>query len=787
MTLLTGTAAADDPFDISEGDILIKKGDSLNFLNVIVGSNAPASVPIGGTINIIGTSMTNTVVVDGTDLDEFDTDLVTIEINNLEITSTTRSAFSLQNGANVKLILSGENILTGGTAANYAGQAGLEVQEDCSLEIAGDGKLTATGGNGINGDSVVGGGGGGGGSGIGSGGGRANGGIGGSVGSIVISEAVIITANGGSSSAGGGGSGIGIGGGGFYSKDIDGAGGSVDIIEISAAATITANGGSSSAGGGGSGIGSGGGGLNYESIGGSGGSVGIIEISAAATITANGGNGEVSGSDNAGGGGGSGIGTGGGGRNDEKDGGVGGSVNTIDISAASTITANGGVGGGSGIGSGGGGGSAGGGGGGGGGSVDFIIVGEAVIITANGGVGGGSGIGGGGGSGNTNRGGDGGSVGIIKIGAATAIAAKGGVGGVDGVVVGGGGSGIGSGGGGGSKADKGGIGGIGGSVETIEINDVATITVNGGIGGESDLIDDVGGDGSGIGSGGGGNSADDVNGGDGGSVGSVKISGEKTDIIVVSGGIGRGAPGKDDINTGDANILIDGGNILILNQPETANAVFKNNGGDLIYPVSFKVMENEKNQKQLGNVGISVENSLYQAITRENANDRLTALSASLSPEETAFCEEGTVTLWLPSDGETETTLFLTHEEIACTTKQVVNIVENIYENPTGGELIPIYLETSASGSKGGSTTGGAKVVETVKGDEVGSGNSGNSEKQGTDSSQVSNNDGDKKPEAGDTNNDAKKGLSRTGWILIGIVFMIAAAGIGVYLYRKNK
>ena len=94
---------------------------------------------------ITGSSTTNVILVNGVD--------VTITISDLDIRipldkndETARTwvpAIRLVNGANLHLILEGENTLKGGNMC-----AAIEVPEGCTLTISGEGSLKATGGEG---------------------------------------------------------------------------------------------------------------------------------------------------------------------------------------------------------------------------------------------------------------------------------------------------------------------------------------------------------------------------------------------------------------------------------------------------------------------------------------------------------------------------------------------------------------------------------------------------------------------------------------------------------------
>ena len=94
---------------------------------------------------ITGSSTTNVILVNGVE--------ATITISNLDIqiphdkndvtASTWVPAIRLMNGANLHLILEGENTLKGGDMC-----AAIEVPEGCTLTISGEGSLKATGGEG---------------------------------------------------------------------------------------------------------------------------------------------------------------------------------------------------------------------------------------------------------------------------------------------------------------------------------------------------------------------------------------------------------------------------------------------------------------------------------------------------------------------------------------------------------------------------------------------------------------------------------------------------------------
>lgn len=314
--LTAGTALAAGPYNIADGDILIEKDTIAGNLSVTVGLGSPDSISITETVNIIGTSTSNVVIIDGTDLNG---QIIKIQIEDLAITSSDNSAFSLQNGANVSLILSDDNYLTGGTVSGGEGKAGLNVPEDCKILISSlgndpeSGSLTAIGGSGSGRNGS--------GSGIGSDGGESNTIITKDSGKINIQNSTITTV-GGNISAGGNSSSITI---------------QNSIITATGGGSL----GSMYSGGGGSGIGSGGGGSR-----GAGGIVDSILIQNSTIIVAGGVGGVgISGSNDSGGG--SAIGSGGGGAGNHN-GGVhyGGKINSIEISGAETniIAVSGGIG-----------------------------------------------------------------------------------------------------------------------------------------------------------------------------------------------------------------------------------------------------------------------------------------------------------------------------------------------------------------------------------------------------------------------------------------------------------
>ena len=92
---------------------------------------------------ITGSSTTNVILVSGVDATITISDLdIQIPIdNNAETATNWIPAIRLGNGANLNLILEGENTLKGGDMC-----AAIEVPEGCTLTISGEGNLKATGG-----------------------------------------------------------------------------------------------------------------------------------------------------------------------------------------------------------------------------------------------------------------------------------------------------------------------------------------------------------------------------------------------------------------------------------------------------------------------------------------------------------------------------------------------------------------------------------------------------------------------------------------------------------------
>lgn len=119
--------ASTGTYDIANGGIVINS-DTLEQYN---------------DATITGSSMTNVILVSGVDATITISNLdIQIPIdNNAETATNWIPAIRLANGANLNLILEGENTLKGGDMC-----AAIEVPEGCTLTIRGEGSLKATGG-----------------------------------------------------------------------------------------------------------------------------------------------------------------------------------------------------------------------------------------------------------------------------------------------------------------------------------------------------------------------------------------------------------------------------------------------------------------------------------------------------------------------------------------------------------------------------------------------------------------------------------------------------------------
>ena len=231
-------------------------------------NSSSVTITEGDTYTITGssTTTTNTITVNSGVT-------ATITLSNVTIdrSETTGTAFDIQSGANVTLILDGTNTLTGGGYDDFDGvmaAPGIHLPSGATLTIQGNGSLTVTGGDGgTNGSGGA--------------------GIGGNIRTVTsAAEAcgTITVLSGTVKVEGGGGvpGGVGIGGGTSNTSGSGGAGGNVTIR----GGSVTITGGSSSnSGSGGAGIG---GGAGFSSAnGGAGGTV----IITGGTVTVTGGNG----------------------------------------------------------------------------------------------------------------------------------------------------------------------------------------------------------------------------------------------------------------------------------------------------------------------------------------------------------------------------------------------------------------------------------------------------------------------------------------------------------------
>lgn len=131
LTLFIGMGRAQEPttLDISKGSITFTDD---GYTQEDTGTTGNGSVTITGTT----TDKTKTVNVKSGEHE------ITLEGVSIQVPGDNACAFPIENGAKVILILKGENTLESG---NY--RAGLQVPEGATLEIKGEGSLTATGGN----------------------------------------------------------------------------------------------------------------------------------------------------------------------------------------------------------------------------------------------------------------------------------------------------------------------------------------------------------------------------------------------------------------------------------------------------------------------------------------------------------------------------------------------------------------------------------------------------------------------------------------------------------------
>lgn len=139
--LAAGVELPEIEVSMDGGIALLASTGTYNIADRGIGINSDTLEQYEGA-TIMGTSTTNVILVNGVD--------VTITISNLDIqipfvkndetASTWVPAIRLMNGANLNLILEGENTLKGGNMC-----AAIEVPEGCTLKISGEGSLTATG------------------------------------------------------------------------------------------------------------------------------------------------------------------------------------------------------------------------------------------------------------------------------------------------------------------------------------------------------------------------------------------------------------------------------------------------------------------------------------------------------------------------------------------------------------------------------------------------------------------------------------------------------------------
>jgi len=298
---------------------------------------------------------------------------------------------------------------------------------------------------------------------------------------------------------------------------------------------------------------------------------------------------------------------------------------------------------------------------------------------------GGSGIGGGGGVADSGIGGGGGDSGKITIIDST-VYAKGGKGGVSG-----GGSGIG--GGGGMKYG-------GGDSGEILINN-STIYVAGGMAPVSDAH------GSGIGGGGGYLGA---SGSGGGSGTNTIITGENTNVVVLSGGIGGGYGNLSSSEPNGVGLtIIENGNILIYDT-HSRNVFYNATGGIQLYPLTFTVINKDTG---IGIPQTQVTAGIYQMLTRSNASDALTAADFNLVGLNISLFADGTATVWLPNGYDSFLFNAAGYEQLQLPNLSVVPdgaVADSDLEAYGRNVNIPLTAIRSP-GTSGGNTTGGGIIV----------------------------------------------------------------------------
>ena len=207
--LITGADIFDDLFAVFNGMFVPLAGGTYNI------NSSSVTITEGGTYTITGssTTTTNTITVNSGVT-------ATITLSNVTIdrSETTGTAFDIQSGANVTLILDGTNTLTGGRYDDFnavMAAPGIHLPSGATLTIQGNGFLTVTGGDGgTNGF-----------------GGAGIGGNSRTVTSAAEACGTITILSGTVEVKGGGGElgGVGIGGGTSYTSGSGGAGGNVTI------------------------------------------------------------------------------------------------------------------------------------------------------------------------------------------------------------------------------------------------------------------------------------------------------------------------------------------------------------------------------------------------------------------------------------------------------------------------------------------------------------------------------------------------------------------------------
>ena len=140
--LITGADIFDDLFAVFNGMFVPLAGGTYNI------NSSSVTITEGGTYTITGssTTTTNTITVNSGVT-------ATITLSNVTIdrSETTGTAFDIQSGANVTLILDGTNTLTGSGYDDFNGvmaAPGIHLPSGATLTIQGNGSLTVTGGDG---------------------------------------------------------------------------------------------------------------------------------------------------------------------------------------------------------------------------------------------------------------------------------------------------------------------------------------------------------------------------------------------------------------------------------------------------------------------------------------------------------------------------------------------------------------------------------------------------------------------------------------------------------------